>query len=138
VITRDCAGGIVFFGEKVLLLCNDKGEWIFPKGVTRHGEKSVTVAEESLRREAKVEAKIIAPLGRTRYEFFSRSRGAPVQNRVVWYLMRVLEDTVLPSVEQGFLEGGFYEISEAMKKITYSQDKALLLTAAQRYKELSH
>ena len=33
MIVRNCAGGVVFRGDKVLLVCNDKQEWGFPKGV---------------------------------------------------------------------------------------------------------
>ena len=32
MIVRNCAGGIVFTGDKVLLVANDKEEWGFPKG----------------------------------------------------------------------------------------------------------
>ena len=39
MIIRNCAGGIVFCGDKVLLLRNDKHEWVFPKGVVRAGQK---------------------------------------------------------------------------------------------------
>ena len=32
---RNCAGGVVFAGDDVFLLKNDKGEWIMPKGIIR-------------------------------------------------------------------------------------------------------
>ena len=35
MLFRNCAGGIVFSGEKVLLIKNDKDEWVMPKGVVR-------------------------------------------------------------------------------------------------------
>ena len=35
MIVRNCAGGIVFTGDKVLLVCNDKEEWGFPKGAVK-------------------------------------------------------------------------------------------------------
>ena len=38
MIVRNCGGGIVFRGDKVLLVCNDKHEWGFPKGVIRSTE----------------------------------------------------------------------------------------------------
>ena len=40
MIVRNCAGGSVFRGDKVLLVCNDKQEWGFPKGVIRSSEKN--------------------------------------------------------------------------------------------------
>ena len=35
MIVRNCSGGIVFTGDKVLLVCNDKQEWGFPKGAVK-------------------------------------------------------------------------------------------------------
>ena len=32
MLYRNCAGGVVFFKDQVLLLKNDKGEWVLPKG----------------------------------------------------------------------------------------------------------
>ena len=39
MIVRNCGGGIVFRGDKVLLVCNDKHEWGFPKGVIRSSDR---------------------------------------------------------------------------------------------------
>ena len=38
MLIRDCAGGIVFFENQVLLIQNEKSEWSFPKGVIRDDE----------------------------------------------------------------------------------------------------
>jgi len=35
MLTRVCAGGVVFQEDRVFILKNDKGEWILPKGVVR-------------------------------------------------------------------------------------------------------
>ena len=32
MIVRYCAGGVVFYANKVLLVKNDRGEWTLPKG----------------------------------------------------------------------------------------------------------
>ena len=32
MIVRHCAGGVVFYANKVLLVKNDRGEWTLPKG----------------------------------------------------------------------------------------------------------
>ena len=37
MLRRNCAGGVVFFDDKVFILKNDKGEWVLPKGVIRKG-----------------------------------------------------------------------------------------------------
>ena len=38
MLVRNCSGGVVFSGDRVLLLMNDKHEWEFPKGVIRSGD----------------------------------------------------------------------------------------------------
>ena len=39
---RNCAGGVVFAGDDVFLLKNDKSEWIMPKGVIPRTKVMVT------------------------------------------------------------------------------------------------
>ncbi len=74
MLVRNCAGGIVFHGDRVLVLKNDKGEWVFPKGVIRSGDYPDDVAIARVQLEAGVKAHIISSAGRTNYEFFSVSR----------------------------------------------------------------
>ena len=138
MLVRNCAGGIVFKNDSVLLLQNDKSEWIFPKGVLRHGGKTKDIALESVKRESGVSAETLGSFGRTSYEFFSASRQKPVRNIVVWYIMVAKEGEVTPNISQGFSKGGFFPFYEALEMVTYSQDKSLLLTGYQRYKELIH
>ena len=52
MIVRNCAGGIVFTGDKVLLVANDKEEWGFPKGSVK------TDSDLSLSEFAKTRVKI--------------------------------------------------------------------------------
>ena len=69
MLVRNCAGGIVFFEENVLLLYNDKHEWAFPKGVVRPGQRTEEVAVGRISDEAGIKAKILAPCGKTYYDF---------------------------------------------------------------------
>ena len=136
MLERNCAGGIVFYGDSVLLLQNEKAEWCFPKGVIRTVEKPEEVALSRVSVEAGVEAKILFPVGRTNYEFYSITRQRPVRNKIVWYVMRADNDTVKPNPDQNFSDGGFFPVDEALQKVTYSQDRSLLMMAYQRYKEM--
>ena len=104
MLERNCAGGIVFYGDSVLLLQNEKAEWCFPKGVIRTVEKPEEVALSRVSVEAGVEAKILFPVGRTNYEFYSITRQRPVRNKIVWYVMRAETDSVKPNEEQNFSE----------------------------------
>ena len=130
---RNCAGGVVFISDKVLLLRNDKGEWVLPKGVIKEGEHASEVAMSRVRHEAGVEAKIIAPAGETCYEFFSVSRRAPISNKIDWFIMQASDEGHQVNTDEGFREGGFFQTEEAAEKITYSQDRALVRLAYEKY-----
>ena len=38
MIVRRCAGGVVFYANKVLLVKNDRQEWTLPKGKVLEGQ----------------------------------------------------------------------------------------------------
>lgn len=137
MIVRNCAGGIVFFEDSVLLLCNDKHEWAFPKGVVRIGEKERDIAINRIKVEAGIEAAILTPCGKTHYEFYSVTRQKPVHNNISWYVMKASDNKVTANIENGFIDGKFFPLEEAMNQVTYSQDRSLLMMAYQRYKELT-
>lgn len=137
MIFRECAGGIVFNGDKVFLLQNEKGEWVFPKGVIRHGKTSTAVALARVKEESAIDASILSAVGETSYEFYSITRNAPVCNRIVWFLMTTDNaDFVINKDHTPFQDGGFFNIIDAFDKVTYSQDKSLLNIAYRKLKEL--
>jgi len=135
MLIRNCAGGVVFSDNKVLILKNEKGEWIFPKGVIRNGDFPDNVAINRVSVEAGVDAEIIGSSGRTNYEFYSVSRQRPVCNKIVWYVMKAKDSNCVPNKDQSFQDGGFYPVEEALNMITYSQDKSLLMLSFQKYRE---
>lgn len=137
MLIRDCAGGIVFCADQVLLIQNEKSEWGFPKGVIRDNEAADDVAIWRVKDESDVDARIIALAGKTSYEFFSLTRKRPVANRIKWYLMICDQPIAKPNTEQGFQAASFLPIEEAMNKVTYSQDRSLLMLANQKYRELN-
>ena len=137
MLVRNCAGGIVFCGNKVFLLRNEKGEWVFPKGVIRSGELSSEVALKRVKEEADIASEIVSTAGHTNYEFFSVTRQKPVCNKIVWYIMRSNNNYFKINEKEKFIDAGYYEIEEAMKLVTYSQDKALLNLSFRRFKEIT-
>lgn len=136
MLVRNCAGGVVFHEDKVLLLRNEKHEWIFPKGVIRSSDYPDEVAVRRVQLEAGVKARILISVGKTNYEFYSISRQRPVCNKINWFIMVAEADEVAPNAAQNFFAGGFFPVDEALDKVTYSQDKSLLTHAYQKYKEL--
>ena len=136
MLVRNCAGGLVFCGNKVFLLMNEKGEWVFPKGVIRSGELSSEVALKRLKQEADIASEIISTAGHTNYEFFSVTRQKPVCNKIIWYIMKSNNNYYKIEENEKHTGGSYFEIDEAMKLVTYSQDKALLNLSYRMYKEI--
>ena len=129
MIIRNCAGGIVFDGERVFLLQNEKQEWVLPKGAIRDQKIAREVALERVKLEAGIDARILGFVGETSYEFYSLSRRKPVCNQIQWYLMRADTPSYAVDAQQGFFDGGYFAMSEALKIITYSQDRTLVRLA---------
>lgn len=136
MLIRNCTGGIVFNGDKVLMIENDKHEWAFPKGVIRVNQKLTEVVVRRVKLETGVDAKVVAPCGKTHYEFYSITRRKPVHNNISWFIMKSDDVKPVANKEENILNAKFFDIQVAMEKVTYSQDKSLLLMGYQKYKEL--
>ncbi|OQB24352.1 MAG: Diadenosine hexaphosphate hydrolase [Firmicutes bacterium ADurb.Bin182] len=129
MLYRKCAGGVVFYENKVYLLKNEKDEWVLPKGVINQGMLSQEVAQLRVKAEAGIEAEVVCPAGETSYEFYSHTRKMPVSNDITWYVMAAKNAEHNPSASEGFKEGRYFSAEEAQKTATYSQDKALVRQA---------
>lgn len=135
MVIRNCAGGLVFCNDKVLLIRNDKHEWGFPKGLVPQGGSTKSSAISRIAQETGVVAKILAPAGKTSYEFYSITRRKPVHNNISWFVMVAETEDCTADESLGILECSFVPVEEALDRITYSQDKSLLMLAFQKYKE---
>ena len=137
MIVRNCSGGIVFTGDKVLIVCNDKQEWGFPKGVVKT-DSNLSLSEFAkgrVKTETDVDARVIAPCGKTNYEYYSISRRKPVHNNISWFVMDTASENCRAFPESGTVDCKFVEVALALNEITYSQDKSLLMMAYQKYRE---
>ena len=63
MIVRRCAGGVVFYANKVLLLKNDRDEWTLPKGKIHDGELAQDSAIHRVKEETGITVKDIKYLG---------------------------------------------------------------------------
>ena len=136
MLLRNCAGGVVFSNDKVFIMENEKGEWVFPKGVIKNGELQSEVALRRVMEEGGINATIVSPAGRTNYEFFSVTRQQPVCNRITWYIMLAQDEGYKIGEPEKYTNAGFYPIEKAMDMITYSQDRSLLNVSYMKFKEL--
>jgi len=136
VLFRSCAGGVVFYQDMVYLLRNEKNEWVLPKGVIRSGKQAKDIAKERVLIEAGIDANVLCSAGETCYEFYSLTRKMPVCNEIYWYVMQANHANHKASREQGFMEGRYFSIEEGVNTVTYSQDKALLRLAYEKYQTI--
>lgn len=139
MLQKRCAGAVVFHRNEILLLHNQKHEWVLPKGDLKPEESSRQQAVESLLRLTGLRASVEADLHHTEYEGYSVSRRRPVHVRVHWYLMLDHEADVNLQCGTGeYDRGGFYPLEEALDKLTYTQEKMTLVQAYQVWKGLTH
>ncbi|SDZ15651.1 NUDIX domain-containing protein [Proteiniborus ethanoligenes] len=136
MIFRSCAGGVVFHEDRVFIMKNDKNEWVLPKGKIRDGFLASETAIERVKEEAGLDVDIISTAGETSYEFYSFSRQQPVCNEITWFIMDSKDTSYEINKEYGILDGGFYNIDEAIDMITYSQDKSLVSLSYRKYVKL--
>ena len=134
MIARQCAGGVVFYANKVLIVKNDRGEWTLPKGKIDQGELKHSSAVLRVKDETGVNASILETAGNTMYQFFSRSRQQEVCNAITWYIMQT--DNNKYTLNNEFTDGGFYKVKEAIDMLTHSQEKSLVDISYKKYKEL--
>lgn len=134
MIVRHCAGGVVFYANKVLILKNDRGEWTLPKGRIDEGELAQDSATKRVKAETGVDCRILDVAGNTMYEFFSRSRQQQVSNAIAWYVMET--DSTDYILREDFSEGGFYKVKQAIEMLTHNKEKSLVEISYKKYKEL--
>jgi ADP-ribose pyrophosphatase YjhB (NUDIX family) len=134
MIVRRCAGGVVFYANKVLLLKNDRGEWTLPKGKIHADELLHESAIRKVQEESGLNATVIEMAGDTMYEFYSRSRQQDVCNAIMWYIME--SDDTDCQIKDEFSDGGFFRVIDAMDMLTHEKEKSLVDLSYRKYKEL--
>lgn len=134
MIVRHCAGGVVFYANKVLLIKNDKNEWTLPKGKIYDGELNHNSAILRVKEETGVDANIIDIAGDTMYEFYSRSRQQNVCNAIMWYIMDT--DSTEYTLNDEFNDGGFFKVKDALNMLSHNKEKSLVDISYKKYKEL--
>lgn len=120
-IFHESAGAVVMVGDRCLALRRG-GEWVFPKGHLERGERPENAAIREVHEETGLEARILQPIGSTRYEF-----GAPVdpahRKRVYWFLAE--GDANAIRLEPPFSEAAVLDREEAGRILTHETDREL-------------
>ena len=133
MLVKSFTGGVVFSGDKVLLLKNGD-DWVLPREVLHNGELPNEVALKKITQDSGVQAEIVSTVGQTSYECFSTSRQTPFLNKITWYIMKSRNDKVFE--EKNKEDSAFVNIDEAMNMMKYSQDKSLVNLSFMKYREM--
>ncbi|RDY23065.1 NUDIX domain-containing protein [Romboutsia maritimum] len=134
MILRHCAGGVVFYANKVLLLKNDRNEWTLPQGRITDGGLPNDSAVLTVKEETGIDANVIEVAGDTMYEFFSRTRQKQVTNAIIWYIMDTKDTNYI--LKDEFIDGGFYKVKDALDMLTHNKEKSLVEISYKKYKDL--
>ncbi len=129
-VTEITAGGIVFNGEKVLVLRNLKGVWVFPKGHVELGESHEQAALREVLEESGLHALIVGKAGLSSFHFYSYMDKAVHRKIVYWFEMETTDTQV--TVNRELRGGGFFGAAEAVRMLSFPNDVANLKTVLER------
>jgi diadenosine hexaphosphate hydrolase (ATP-forming) len=130
MIQEFCAGGLVFFEAKLVILKRFNGVWLFPKGHIDPGETPEMAAIREVQEESGLSARIIGKLGETSYTF--SERGDKHFKTVSWFLMET--DSNLIVLEKQFFNDGKWISKEQLSSLSFSADQELARKAFYLYR----
>ena len=119
------AGGIVFNSKGQVLLTkhSQNKHWSFPKGLIDPGQTSEEAALREVREEGGVKAEIIDKVGYSKYVY--TMQGEKIFKVVTYFLMEYVSGNP-EDHDWEVEEAGWYEVEDALRQLTFSQDKDLL------------
>ena len=127
------AGGIVFNSKGQVLLTkhSQNHHWSFPKGLIDPGQTSKEAALREVKEEGGVVAEIVDKIGYSKYVY--TFNGEKIFKVVTYFLMKYISGD--PKDHDFEVEDiGWYEVDEAVKQLTFLQDKGLLKKAVDLFK----
>lgn len=120
------SGGVVVFGNAILLLKKYNGDWVFPKGRLEKGETPKEAALREVLEEASVNGEISEYIGETNYCYRKVSCNETVFKTVHWYLMKSTSMDCVPQRKEGFVDARFIHIEKARGLLKYSNERRIM------------
>ncbi len=126
------AGGIVFNSQGQVLVTqhSQNKNWSFPKGLIDPGQTTQEAAIREVKEEGGVEAEIIDKVGYNKYVY--TMEGEKIFKVVTYFLMKYISGDPKDH-DWEVSEAGWYTPEDALKQLSFSQDKALLKKALEMY-----
>lgn len=126
MIEEVSSGGIVVFGNTILLLKKFNGDWVLPKGRVEQGEKLREAALREVLEESGVKAEIIDYIGNVTYEYRNLKRQDTVSKTVHWYLMKASNMDCTPLKKEGFIEAVYVHMNKVLKIVRYEDEAKMI------------
>lgn len=120
------AGGVVVFGNAILLLKKYNGDWVLPKGRIEEGEEVEATALREVLEESGVKAEIIDYIGEIHYNYKNLQENEIVSKTVHWFLMRSNNMDCSPQKKEGFIDAMYVHIDKARNLVRYDDEKRII------------
>jgi len=127
---EESAGGVVFFGNSVLMLKKMNGDWVLPKGKIELLEDRQDAALREVLEETRVRAEVVEYLGEINYTYRNYwSNNEEVEKKVHWYLMTSKSMKCFPQKEEGFKAAKFIYVDRVLDTAKYDDERSILIKA---------
>lgn len=131
------AGGVAFQPtnegfEVALIKTSSEGRWQLPKGHIDPGETAEQAAVREVREEAGIECEIVSTIDNVDYWYVDRWGKEPVRTHkfVHFYLMKYVDGST-DNHDDEVTEARWFEISEAIRKLSFPAEKAIVKRASE-------
>ncbi len=126
MIEEVSAGGVVIFGNTLLLLKKFNGDWVLPKGRVEKDEDIRETALREVLEESGVKAEIMRYIGMVHYTYKNIKGDEMVYKVVHWYLMKTNSMESIPQKNEGFVEATFVHVDKATELVKYKDEKKII------------
>lgn len=136
MIREVSAGGVVVFGNAILLLKKYNGDWVLPKGRVEKNEGLQHAAIREVQEESGVKAELVKYIGDINYNYeFGWNNREKVRKTVHWFLMRSRNMDCIPLKKEGFIEAKYIHMRRACDTAKYDDERKIIKKAQM---ELEH
>jgi 8-oxo-dGTP pyrophosphatase MutT (NUDIX family) len=126
------AGGIVFFGNSILLLKKFNGDYVLPKGRVEKNETLNSAALREVIEESGTKVSVVKYLDKISYEFTrNTSQEQKIRKIVHWYLMKAKDMTCKPQKNEGFISACFFPFDRAINLARYDDERRIIVKAVE-------